>query len=166
MLTFPGAPPDIGCTWVHYSFSTTFGSRRVRSSVCVFLVVDDTTCICVRLPCVYVSCIRVDTRVFPLSFHASVLPSLSTLSTSILVYSFTLTRLSSLSLSLSWFTSDSTSLSLSLSLFFLFLTLPIFPLFSLRLPLSTTPRQIRRTYVAYLRLSLSSATRACSTRVA
>lgn len=35
MLAFPGAPPDIGCTWVHYSFSTTFGSRRVRASVCV-----------------------------------------------------------------------------------------------------------------------------------
>lgn len=120
MLTFPGAPPDIGCTWVHYSFSTTFGSRRVRSSVCVFLVVDDTTCICVRLPCVYVSCIRVDTRVFPLSFHASVLPSLSTLSTSILVYSFTLTRLSSLSLSLLVYIRFNVSVALALSLFSFF----------------------------------------------
>lgn len=52
MLTFPGAPPDIGCTWVHYSFSTTFGSRRVRTSVCVSLVVDDTTCTCAPFPCV------------------------------------------------------------------------------------------------------------------
>lgn len=52
MLTFPGAPPDIGCTWVHYSFSTTFGSRRVRMSVCVSLVADDTTCTCVPFMCV------------------------------------------------------------------------------------------------------------------
>ena len=64
MLTFPGAPPDIDCTWVHYSFSTTFGSRRVRTSVCVSLVVDDTTC--TRVPFLCVPFVQIRVCVFSL----------------------------------------------------------------------------------------------------
>lgn len=66
MLTFPGAPPDIGSTWVHYSFSTTFGSRRVRTSVCVYLVVDERTCTCVPSLCVHLY-----TRLSSFSMHLS-----------------------------------------------------------------------------------------------
>lgn len=140
MLTFPGAPPDIGCTWVHYSFSTTFGSRRVRMSVCVSLVADDTTCTCVSFICVS-SCRYAYLfslfQYLPLSLSH---PSLSTLAlppslsfstcTPILLslYSRTIYRLSH---PLLFFPS-----------FFLFFALSIFPFFSLSPSFSYPPPSI------------------------
>ena len=144
MLTFPGAPPDIGCTWVHYSFSTTFGSRRVRTSVCVSLVADDTTCTCVPFICVS-SCryaylfslfqyLPLSLSFPPFPFHSRS-PSLSILFYLYLpsLFRFTLVRFI-VSLVLSSFSFLSFFLSFLPSFFLLYLSSPSFPF----LPLSLT----------------------------
>lgn len=151
MLTFPGAPPDIDCTWVHYSFSTTFGSRRVRTSVCVSLVVDDTTC--TRVPFLCVPFVQIRVYVFSL-FRRICLP----LSHPSLSSVFLLPRLPFYLYghpSFSSFTSDSQRLACAFPAFFFFLYLssPFYPSVSfLQPPLcSSIPRRV---FFVFFRLSL------------
>lgn len=148
MLTFPGAPPDIDCTWVHYSFSTTFGSRRVRTSVCVSLVVDDTTC--TRVPFLCVPFVQIRLYVFSL-FRRICLP----LSHPSLSSVFLLLRLPFYLYghpSFSSFTSDSYRLACAFPAFFFYFTYP--PLL-IPLSLSFSRLSVHPSLVGYFRLPFS-----------